>query len=156
MTDETIAGLVEELREAILDSSPSDRELSAMLDKLDKLEAAIAQSGWEEELTESDKDVAIAQAVEFAQYVSDAAKGSMVERARHFLSVPYAQQIAARLKPIPPTGGDAMVARAAKAYEAEAVRYGFAPCHDHETELHHRFIREALTAAMNARDGGDA
>lgn len=42
--------------------------------------------------------VAVAQAVEFAEYVVGAAKGSMVERAKHFLSMPYAQELARRLK----------------------------------------------------------
>jgi hypothetical protein len=50
-----------------------------------------------EELSESDKDIAIAQAVEFAQYVSDHAKGEMVKAAERFLSLPYSQEIADRL-----------------------------------------------------------
>ena len=43
-------------------------------------------------------EVAVAQAVEFAEYVEQAAKGAMAERARHFLSLPYAKELAARLK----------------------------------------------------------
>lgn len=45
----------------------------------------------------AEMEVALAQAVEFAEYVEMAAKGAMAERARHFLSLPYAQEIAARL-----------------------------------------------------------
>lgn len=43
-------------------------------------------------------DVAVAQAVEFAEYVEQHAKGKMEEAARRFLSLPYAQDVAARLK----------------------------------------------------------
>ena len=45
----------------------------------------------------ADIEVAHAQAVEFAQYVVDHAKGKMVERAEHFLSFKYSQEIAKRL-----------------------------------------------------------
>lgn len=51
-----------------------------------------------EALSESDKDVAIAQAVVLAEYVVSAARGSMVERAQRFLSLRYSQEIAARLR----------------------------------------------------------
>lgn len=50
------------------------------------------------ERMESDLEVAVAQAVEFAQYVEGAAKGAMVERAKHFLSLPYSQELASRLR----------------------------------------------------------
>lgn len=50
-----------------------------------------------EALSESEKDVALGQAVQFAEYVERQAKGSMVEAAGRFLSLPYAQAIAARL-----------------------------------------------------------
>lgn len=50
-----------------------------------------------EALTESDKDVALGQAVEFAAYVERQAKGTMRDAAKRFLSLPYAQEIAARL-----------------------------------------------------------
>lgn len=50
-----------------------------------------------EALNETEKDIAIAQAVEFAQYVVDHAKGRMVEAAERFLSLPYSQEIAQRL-----------------------------------------------------------
>lgn len=43
-------------------------------------------------------EVAVAQAVEFATYVEQAAKGTMVERARHFMSQEFAQELAARLQ----------------------------------------------------------
>lgn len=46
-------------------------------------------------------EIACAQAVEFATYVEGAAKGTMVERAKHFMSAPYAQELAARLNPPP-------------------------------------------------------
>jgi len=50
-----------------------------------------------EALDETDKDIAVAQAVEFAQYVVDHAKGRMVEAAERFLSLPYSQEVAGRL-----------------------------------------------------------
>jgi predicted ribosome-associated RNA-binding protein Tma20 len=43
-------------------------------------------------------EIAVAQAVEFAEYVEGAAKGKMVERAKHFLSTPYAKELAERLR----------------------------------------------------------
>ena len=46
---------------------------------------------------ETNKDIAVAQAVEFAQYVVDHAKGRMVEAAERFLSLPYSQDVALRL-----------------------------------------------------------
>lgn len=53
---------------------------------------------WEERLDDSEKDVAIAQAVEFAEYVERQAKGSMQNSATHFLSLPYSQDVANRLR----------------------------------------------------------
>jgi hypothetical protein len=50
-----------------------------------------------EALVPEDMRIACAQAVEFAEYVEQAAKGVMAERARHYLSLPYAQELAARL-----------------------------------------------------------
>lgn len=50
-----------------------------------------------EPLSESDKDVALAQAVELAEYVERQAKGAMVDAAKRFLSLPYAQELAQRL-----------------------------------------------------------
>ena len=50
-----------------------------------------------EQLTESEKDVALGQAVEFAEYVERQAKGTMRDAAKRFLSLPYSQEIAARL-----------------------------------------------------------
>ncbi|SDQ43527.1 hypothetical protein [Pseudoxanthomonas sp. CF125] len=44
-------------------------------------------------------EVACAQAVEFAEYVEGAAKGKMADRAKHYLSLPYSQELAARLLP---------------------------------------------------------
>lgn len=52
-------------------------------------------------LSESDKDVALAQAVEFAEYVERQAKGAMVDAAKRFLSLPYAQELAKRLATCP-------------------------------------------------------
>ena len=46
---------------------------------------------------QADLEPAIAQAVEFAEYVSEHAKGRMVERAQHFLSLKYAQELAGRI-----------------------------------------------------------
>jgi len=54
-----------------------------------------------EALSESDKDVALAQAVEFAKYVERQAKGAMVDTAKRFLSLPYAQELAKRLATCP-------------------------------------------------------
>lgn len=45
-----------------------------------------------------DMEVAVAQAVEFAEYVERQAKGAMVEAAKRFLSAPYAAELAERLK----------------------------------------------------------
>jgi hypothetical protein len=42
-------------------------------------------------------DVAIAQAVEFAEYVEQHAKGKMEDAAKRFLSLPYSQELAVRL-----------------------------------------------------------
>lgn len=50
-----------------------------------------------DELEHTDREVLCAQAVEFAEYVTKAAKGSMVERAEHFLAAPYAKEVAERL-----------------------------------------------------------
>ncbi len=55
-------------------------------------------SAWEEP-SESDKDIAVAQAVEFAEYVERQAKGTMRDAAKRFLSLPYSQEIARRLAP---------------------------------------------------------
>lgn len=46
----------------------------------------------------TEMEIAVGQAVEFAQYVETAAKGTMVERAKHYLSLPYSQELAARLE----------------------------------------------------------
>jgi hypothetical protein len=46
---------------------------------------------------QADIEIAVAQAVEFAEYVVAAAKGKMVERAEHFLSLRYAQELSNRL-----------------------------------------------------------
>ncbi len=48
-------------------------------------------------LPESDRDAAVAQAVEFATYVERQAKGAMVDAAKRFLSLPYSVEIAGRL-----------------------------------------------------------
>lgn len=45
-----------------------------------------------------DQEIAIGQAVEFAEYVVSAAKGAMVEHAQHFLSNPFANEIRERLR----------------------------------------------------------
>lgn len=52
-----------------------------------------------EPLSESEKDIALAQAVELAEYVERQAKGAMVDAAKRFLSLPYAQELAKRLTP---------------------------------------------------------
>ena len=49
-----------------------------------------------EQLSESDKDIALGQAVTFAEYVSEHAKGKMVEAAQKFLSMDYSKEIAKR------------------------------------------------------------
>lgn len=63
----------------------------------DRLAAAHAAEVAERDARIAELEVACAQAVEFAQYVEDAAKGAMVARAKHYLSQPYAQELAARL-----------------------------------------------------------
>ncbi|HEY9143286.1 MAG TPA: hypothetical protein VIM90_04555 [Arenimonas sp.] len=45
-----------------------------------------------------DLELAVAQAVEFATYVEEHAKGKMEEAARRFLSMPFAQELAGVLK----------------------------------------------------------
>lgn len=50
------------------------------------------------ELAEREPEVSVAQAVEFAECVERQAKGAMVEAARKFLSVPYAQELRAKLR----------------------------------------------------------
>lgn len=52
-----------------------------------------------EPLSESEKDIALAQAVELAEYVERQAKGAMVDAAKRFLSLPYAQELGKRLTP---------------------------------------------------------
>lgn len=49
-------------------------------------------------------EIACAQAVELAEYVEGAAKGKMTERAKHYLSLPYSQELALRLKDTMPGG----------------------------------------------------
>ncbi len=51
-----------------------------------------------EALSESDKEIALAQAVELAQYFEKNAKGRMREAATRFLSLSYAQDVAQRLR----------------------------------------------------------
>lgn len=51
-----------------------------------------------EGLSDTEKNVALAQAVEFAEYVERQAKGAMREAARRFLSLPYSQGVEKRLK----------------------------------------------------------
>lgn len=52
-------------------------------------------------LSETEKDVAVGQAAELASYVEGHAKGGMRDAAKKFLSLPYAQKIAARLAQVP-------------------------------------------------------
>ncbi len=54
-----------------------------------------------ERLSESDKDIALAQAVALAEYVTRQAKGTMAAEAQRFLSLPYSQEVAARLAAAP-------------------------------------------------------
>lgn len=66
-----------------------------------------AGGGDAERLSESEKDVAVAQAVGLAEYVERQAKGTMALAAKNYLSLPYAQKIAAILKDaaLPPQQG---------------------------------------------------
>lgn len=67
-------------------------------DYVDQKAAELArESVGDGESSESDKDIAVAQAVEFAEYVERQAKGEMAKAAKRFLSLPYSQEIAARL-----------------------------------------------------------
>jgi len=50
-----------------------------------------------EGLSETEKNIAVAQAVEFAEYVERQAKGTMRDAAKRFLSLPYSQEVAERL-----------------------------------------------------------
>lgn len=67
------------------------------LTDIDRLSLADEQMLLESADRLDEQETAVAQAVAFAQYVEDHAKGSMVEAARKFLSLPFSQQIAARL-----------------------------------------------------------
>lgn len=75
------------------------------LDTIRRLSGA-QQAGGLEALNETDKDIALAQAVEFAQYVVDHAKGRMVEAAERFLSLPYSREVAGRLAQAQQTAKD--------------------------------------------------
>ena len=109
--------MVEVVEKGEWDNAPDMRALVAALTQGEMLEsqlkaavdvAEIAQRRADrtaltppegEQLSESDKDVALAQAVEFADYVERQAKGAMVDAAKRFLSLPYAQELAKRLTP---------------------------------------------------------
>jgi hypothetical protein len=98
--------LVELLREALpfVDTCP-DLVRPGGDELAERITRALAsRTGGLEELSDSDKDVAIAQAVEFAEYVERQARGEMVKAARKFLSLPYSQQIANRLAAAPEPG----------------------------------------------------
>lgn len=68
------------------------------LTDIDRLSLADEQMLLESADRLDEQETAVAQAVAFAQYVEDHAKGGMVEAARKFLSLPFSQEIAARLK----------------------------------------------------------
>lgn len=72
-------GALSQARDSYARSAPSEIDKNTLLARLRETE------------------IAVAQAVEFAQYVEKAAKGAMVERARHFLSMKYSQELAKRL-----------------------------------------------------------
>lgn len=93
-----------ELADRLLDSQEQcdadGRMVAVSRQALDELLSQLRTAAAEgETLSESDKDVAVAQAVELAEYVERQAKGTMVDAARKFLSLPYAQEIKARLTP---------------------------------------------------------
>jgi len=113
-----------------------------------------------EQLSEPEKDIALAQAVTFAEYVSDHAKGSMVEAAKRFLSLDYSKQIAARLA-APPDAvvTDEMVLRACHAMTGYAKENGLNPdgWEDYSADEKTHCMaatKEALTAALKEREHG--
>lgn len=75
----------------------ADKPINVLINEEAAEDAEAARNA--EALTESEKDMAVAQAVELVEYVTKAAKGEMVKAAQRFLSLPYSQEIAARLKP---------------------------------------------------------
>lgn len=82
--------------EAFNDASDADRRAQA--DELRSVHLYVQELEQELAVLKStDREVCLAQAVEFAQYVVVAAKGKMEDRAKHFLSMPYAQEVAKRL-----------------------------------------------------------
>lgn len=76
----------------------AEREYDAADEALATLTALVERAGDETE-------VALAQAVEFAEYVEQHAKGKMEAASRHFLSMPYAQALKARI--LPPSADEA-------------------------------------------------
>jgi len=66
-------------------------------DEFDQLARELVDRICADGLTEAEKDVALGQAVEFAAYVERQAKGAMMDAAKRFLSLPYAQDLAARI-----------------------------------------------------------
>lgn len=81
--------VVEQAADALAEVRDSKRNIGAWNRRVQPVEA----------LSESDKEVALAQAVELAQYVEKQAKGGMREAAARFLSLSYAQDVAKRIRP---------------------------------------------------------
>lgn len=93
-----LVGLANELRKAVAQPTTDETALAAALaDREHWYLLALERAQRIDELEHTDREVLCAQAVEFAQYVVEAAKGKMVERAEHFLSAPYAQALAKRI-----------------------------------------------------------
>lgn len=55
--------------------------------------ARLIELGWTPPERAAEAETAVAQAVDFAEYVCGAAKGGMVERAERYLSTPYADRV---------------------------------------------------------------
>lgn len=127
-----MADLMQQARELLaetLDAIADDTRYHALNgeqhDHLREAAAALRAAPEVETLSESDKEVAMAQAVELAQYVEKNAKGGLREAAARFLSLSYAQDVAQRLRGAP-TGTDEYLAY----LEAAVDEAGFVIKHD--------------------------
>lgn len=103
-TTETLRAEVESLKRERDDYKLRWEQSEACSAVIVKLRGELAEARRERDSLKErgDVEIAVAQAVEFAEYVTEHAKGKMVERARHFLSLPYSQELSARLRQGPP------------------------------------------------------
>lgn len=102
MADELLQHAREAARRARLMHDQDQQEVVGIpVQEWQSIASALRAAPEVETLSESDKEVALAQAVELAQYVEKQAKGGMREAAARFLSLSYAQDVAKRLRAAP-------------------------------------------------------